>query len=173
MSTKTTDNFYLGIIYVIIIALFMTLFELIFFTLWLVPIKSGKIREKVHELKDNLYHLKAPEGLLDYLTVAEKRELELNKSVNSSSIVIISLEMIFFMVVIYICYSHLKEKKSIFNILFLAVLTVVVLIIFQLVMYIYAGGFESKDSYQYMTDNELNYLVSKQIKEATLINQKA
>lgn len=168
-----SDNFYLGVIYVIIISLFMTLFELIFFTLYLVPMKSGSIRKKIQQLKDNLYPFKAPKPLLDYLTVAEKRESELNKNINDSSIVIISLEMIFFAIIIYVCYIRLKEKKPIFNILFLSILTVVILIIFQLVMYVYAGGFESENSYQYMTDNELKYLVSNQIREETALGNSA
>jgi hypothetical protein len=34
-------------------------------------------------------------------------------------------------------------------------------------MYTYGGGFNTPNSYIYMTDNELKYLVTKQLKEET------
>jgi hypothetical protein len=187
-----TSGFYAGLIYVLIIAIFMTIFELLFFIIMVVPLESRVIREKTKYLglgpgfssgavggmvtggmniggltigSMSALESMATEVVVDVLNVAVSREQGNYDHINNTAILIISVEVFIFAVGILLCYSKITESGLLWPIIALSVLTSIILIGFQLVMYVYAGGTGVPGSYKYASDNELKYIVYQKLEK--------
>lgn len=176
-STSRKEKFYSGLVYILAVATFMTLFELLFFTLLISPketeiienfIKQNKLFNFDDELpisipkpipKPNItYNTDTDitkifmENSNDFLNVLIIRENNMIKQLNLQYILFITFMIIMMIFFIIFVYTRINFSSTIGNIL-LAVKTVVILCFFQLNMYFFALGF------LYTTKEELQLLI--------------
>lgn len=173
MNDILTPVFYKGIIYVLTIAVFMLIFEVIFFKVIILPENDKFINSNLEKLnnlvKDDKFNTSMDiankiianngkeKDLEDMLSVKyalsntiNKRELNLIKNINDDLIIFMSVIIIVFAVLIYVCYQRIKTvPKDVMPIASIAFLTIIILIIFQSTMYVYGHKF------LYTTDIEL------------------
>ncbi len=161
------ESFYMGLIYVFMIAFIMIFFETIFFLVIVRPQETHIFKDKIQALNSGVLEGYNVDYLIDYLTVGDVREKALMHSLNTDSIIFIMMECaLFLMVVLFCCYKSTSNLKGFWEkwnklrgIICLAGLTTIILITFQIIMYIYAGGLHTKGSFEYPGDDEINLTI--------------
>jgi hypothetical protein len=159
----------------------MTIFELGFFYFRVSNDEAEIIRSKLSNAKDLLNQLVANKSASygvdlskyiinndnvanNFLEVEKIRELLLNDKINNDAIIFICIEMMLFVIGIIVLFSKLKDKKSCLPSLAYALITVAILIIFQILMYNYGGGMGTEGSFMYFSDPELMYQILNKLK---------
>ncbi len=169
-------SFWSGLIYIILVALIMTIFELLFFTLFAGPNETTTARNYVKNIKHSFSSLFAGasrqplnQQTHDFLNVSIARENKLNKQINDGAITLIGLEIIILLMLIilvwFILKSHVGTNKfwnrpqyAVQPSLFSALIVCTVIMAFQGSMYDFA------QHYYYPTDNELKYKIVTKLK---------
>ncbi len=181
MNDILTPVFYKGIIYVLTIAVIMLIFEVIFFKVIILPENDKFIHSKLEKLNnlvkgdrfntniDIAGKIVANSGkekeLEDVLSVKyamsntiNRRELDLIENINNDLIIFMSVIIIVFVFLIYMCYKKIETvPKDVMPIASVAFLTIVILIIFQSTMYVYGHKFLYTSDIE-LKDNIMNYI---------------
>jgi hypothetical protein len=181
MNGILTPVFYKGIIYVLTIAVFMLIFEVIFFKVIILPENDKFIHSNLEKLnnlvKDNKFDTnmdiaskiiannRKEKDLEDVLSVKyalsntiNERELDLIKNINNDLIIFMSVIIVIFAFLIYMCYTKIETvPKDVMPIASIALLTIVILIIFQSTMYVYGHKFLYTTDIE-LKDNIMNYI---------------
>jgi len=126
MSNDFGPSFWSGIIYIIIVALIMTIFELVFFTVVAAPGETSsatKYLQSINSGGDNLSHFfpfspsilgtasgQISKQLNDILNVSIAREKKLDTKINNDAVAFICLEMFILILLIIIVWFVLKES---------------------------------------------------------------
>jgi len=176
-------KFYLGLIYILIVAIFMNTFELIFFVFMICPKETEILKGFLNNL--NLFpilptmpefptagpigpvgpvgpagpEVKSPETYFnDYFDVMIHRENQIIDMYNMHLVVFIVIEIGILLIILLIFYSKVKFRDSI-STLMLCLKTVLTLCFFQVNLFYFALKF------LYTTQEEIQYLVLKKLKE--------
>jgi hypothetical protein len=167
------EKFYSGLVYILVVAIIMTLFELIFFTLIICPKETQIIEEfvknnKLFNVESNIVNpLIDPlisklfgfgNDSNDFINVLIIRENNLISQINLHLILFIGTEILFMISLLGCIYRRIRLAHTIGN-LILAIKTVVILCFFQLNMYFFAQEF------LYTTKEELQLLIYDRILE--------
>jgi hypothetical protein len=155
MSKILTDTFYKGLIYVLSIACLMLIFEVGFFGIVVQEQERKTIRKEAKKLGGLLDTSSVPnivtEKINSLFDTSIARDEILHKKINDCMISFIIVIVIFIFIIISFCYNSIKSNpKDIAPIVSVAVLTVIILSLFQITMYFYAH------KYIYTNDFKLN-----------------
>jgi hypothetical protein len=174
-------SFWSGIIYIILVAMIMTVFELGFFAFVAGPSETNEANAYLQKLSKNLSktsktqtlaQVQAKQQLIDVLNVSVIREDILNKKINNDAITFICLEIFILILFIVIFWNILQTSvskntlyanqwnsyKGIQPALFSAFIACGVIIGFQGSMYNFGRNFS------YSTNNELQYKIVTKLK---------
>jgi len=178
------ENFYIGIIYVLIISIIMLLFELLMFILVISPQEKRSITfqlqqanvalktqtksqpQTIANVLSSIFSIITPINN-QYQNISIQRENQFNEIINNNAIGLIALLLILFLFLIIACMTHISDYKKISGIVILAIITTIILMCFQLVMYHYGGGFKNSNGYKYPSDDEVIYSIMNYLKTNT------
>lgn len=163
MDERQKQYLLLGFIYIFLVAFIMTLFELIFFLVIVVPQQERNIRKYIDDIDAGngiiLNSGQSQDELLDQ-NIFIDRENKIIDRTKESSIAFIGIEaallIIIAFILTYLSRANIHDKSATY---ISAFLTVCILISFQIVMYYFAK------KYKYVTTNEIKAELYKYLKE--------
>lgn len=185
-------TFLRGIVYIIAVAILITIFELVFYAVHIAPMENENIKYKINNGNNNFFgsnnnnnnkiDIVAEElitavksKISPYVNTVSERESKLNKKINNDAITFICIEIFILLLIIFIVYQKLKTyvtsdlKTNIqYNThhgtgllppIINAILTTIVLALFQLNMYFFAH------KWIFPSDSEIKYDVINDLKK--------
>ena len=173
MRTLISDPVFLrGLFYITLVAIVITIFELVFFITFIGPKETSSIHNYFNNFIKNVESSKnhigdANNGLNNYIDVFIDREKILDDKINNDAVSFIILEVIILCIVLYMIYNKLYRVTStsihghdLGPVIITSVITVSILALFQINMYLFG-----KD-YSYAGSDEIENLIYEQLLNA-------